>query len=99
MSQATETRQRKIWALPHNYSCGGYWLAEFFGPDRSPVIWYQGKPTENVGQYWWLLSGRMEVLSAYQVEQRMQCCRDRGEIVDFQFADALPEGSIVCNLR
>jgi hypothetical protein len=86
--------EREILALPHQYSCGGFWLAERM-PDRVTEIAYQGKMIPNNGKFYMLLSGRMEVLSEHQVERRMDCCRARGEIVKFQYAEQLPEGSIL----
>ena len=89
------TRTRTIHAIPHQYSCGGYWLAEQIDPDMAPEVWYGGKPVENTGQCYLLLSGRMEVLSRHQVALRIVCCEDRGETVSFSFIDRLPEGALI----
>lgn len=86
---------RTIFAIPHQYSCGGYWLAEKIAPERAPTLWYGGKPVENKGQCYILLSGRMEVLSNHQVMLAVQKCTERGETVTFSFIDALPEGSMI----
>jgi hypothetical protein len=46
----------------------------------------------------WLLSGRMEVLSQHQVESRIECCRDRGENVMVVYSEVLPDGARWLNL-
>lgn len=95
----TETRKnshalkpifREIWIVPHQYSCGGYWMADRF-PEGREFHFKGGVYTDDLS--FMLLSGRMEVLSKFQVEQRLGFCRERGEIITEVWADSLPEGS------
>lgn len=81
---------REIWIIPHQYSCGGYWMAERFPAHRD--FHFQGKVYRDSLSFM-LLSGRMEVLSKRQVEMRLDACHERGEAVSTRWADSLPEGS------
>jgi hypothetical protein len=91
-----EKRQREIWVLPHQYSCGGYWVAERFPDDKE--FTYQGAQHKDNLSFW-LLSGRMEVLTKVHVETRLMACRSRGEEVKVVWANSLPEGARILNLR
>jgi hypothetical protein len=85
-------RHREIWVLPHQYSCGGYYLAERWQKGTLKGVEYD----DNLN--FWLLSGR-QVLSGYQVEQTLQYCYDRGEVVTVVKAHELPQGARFLNLR
>ncbi len=93
MSAIKTERYRNLFAVPHQYSCGGYFLAERF--DR--YTW-QGKEYDD-GRGYWLLSGRMGVLSKFQVEQSVRYCEDRGETVSLQWVDELPNNGFLLNCR
>lgn len=89
-------KHREIYVIPHQYSCGGYWMAERF--PEGLTYHYKGE-IKSDGKGFWLLSGRMEVLSQHQAEQRLECCRQRGEVITVVWADSLPEGCFLLNLR
>ncbi len=93
MSATKTERRRNLFAVPHQYSCGGYFLAEQF--DR--YTW-QGKEYDD-GRGYWLLSGRFGVLSRDQVYHTVKCCEDRGEIVSLQWVDELPDNGFLLNCR
>ncbi len=88
------SRHREIYAVEHHYLCGGYWLAERI-PDHITEVANQGVMVPNNGKFYLRLSGKNEVLSQNLVELRMNCCRERGEVVDLCYIHALPEGSVV----
>jgi len=78
----------EVWILPHEYSCGGYYIAERFPTgDRDGM------------KAFWLLSGQMGVLSEYQARHAMDYRKSLGETFDEHWADSLPEGSFWLNLR
>ena len=89
-------KHRELFAIPHQYSCGGYWIAERF-PLGTSYTW-KGHEYDD-GNGYWLLSGRMEVLSKQQVNLRVEACESRGEIISLRWADQLPEGGILLNVR
>jgi hypothetical protein len=91
--ETTSQKHRELFAVPHQYSCGGYFLAERF--DR--YTW-KGQEYED-GRGYWLLSGRMGVLSRHQVLMMTEACESRGEIVSLQWVDELPDNGFLLNIR
>lgn len=98
--QSKPVIHRTFWILPHNYSCGGYYIAEKLPPVGPNGVGYIKEGVEYTdGLCFWLLSGRMEVLSEHQVRNRIEVCRDRGEIIEEVWVSALPAGARWLNIR
>lgn len=84
------TIEREIWIIPHQYSCGGYWMADRFPSDKD--FHFKGQVFRDSLNFI-LLSGRREVLSEHQVKLGLGYCRERGEVVTEVWADSLPDGA------
>ena len=85
-------RKTEVWICPHQYSCGGYYIAEKWQKATIKGVEYD----DNMN--FWLLSSR-SVLSKYQAEHAMDYRRSLGEEIVEVWAEALPEGSRWINLR
>jgi hypothetical protein len=88
-----EGMKSEVWILPHEYSCGGYYLAERWETGILRGITY----SDNLN--FWLVSGQTGVLSQEQAKHAMDYRRSLGEEIHEVWADSLPEGSRWLNAR
>lgn len=78
-----ECAETVLYAIPHRYSCGGYWVAEAIG-DAGEV---------------WLVSGREVLSPEKVERVRQNVQRNHGLPTRVEWLDELPAGSVIKNLR